>query len=120
MDTPSRWPSLSVTLIGIGNITVWVAYSFRGLHWLWSLTLLIVLAFAAGWYSRAKLWGIVLIMLAPTMFVGGEYHGHPWQWLVYGQYAFFAQNMAPFIVGYCVVVGIGKLARNRFAPLRPA
>jgi len=118
-----RWPLLPITLIGIANVEAWYAYSFWGLNWRWSLFLLVGLAFIAGWYTREKLWGTVLVMLVPTMFVGGDYHGHPWQWLVFSFVnplilGYFLQNMTPIVVGYWVLVSVGvftraKLARHR-------
>jgi hypothetical protein len=52
-------------------------------------------------------------MFASTMFIGGEYHGHPWQWLVYGQYAYYMQNMFPILLGYGLTISIGRLAGSR-------
>jgi hypothetical protein len=105
-------------LIGIANTPAWyVVNEFWGLD-RWSLMILMGLAFMAGWYTQEKFWGSVLVMLAPTMFVGGAYHGHPWQWLMNGQYGYFVQSMTPLIVGYCAIIGIGRLVRTRFVKRR--
>jgi hypothetical protein len=118
MGTLLRWPFLPVLLIGIANIPVWCAVNaFWGVD-RWSLMLLMGLAFMAGWYTQEKLWGTALVMLAPTMFIGGAYHGHPWLWLMYGRYAYFVQSMTPFIIGYCVIIGIGRLVRTRLVQRR--
>jgi hypothetical protein len=120
-----RWPLLPVTLIGIANVPAWYGLAFWGLDWRWALTLPIGLAFMAGWYTQEKMWGTLLVMLAPTMFIGSERHGRPWQWLVFGfanpiLLAYFVQNMTPLILAYCAVIGIGRVARIKFIQHRTA
>jgi hypothetical protein len=107
-----RWPLLPILLIGIANIAVWYGFAFSGLSWQWSLTFLVNLAWLAGWYTREKLWGTVIVLLIPTMFIGGEQHGQPWQWLVYS-FGYFVQNMAPIILAYFAVFGIGRLTKAK-------
>jgi hypothetical protein len=119
MNRLLRWPVLPILLIGIVNIPAWYAWAFWGLDRRWSLMALVGLGFVAGWFTQEKLWATIVVLLVPTMFLGGEYHGQPWQWLVYGllnpfRLAYFAQNMGPVVVAYVAVVGVGWFARLRF------
>lgn len=79
-----RWPLLPVLIIGLLNIPAWYGFAYWGLNRWLGVTSLLVLALCAGWFATEKPWGIVLAMMAPTMFVGDGHHGYPWQHLIFG------------------------------------
>jgi hypothetical protein len=119
MRSVFRHPLLGVFLIGCVNIPVWYGFTFWGMDWRPSVLALIGLAFLSGWCTRYKAWGTLLVMLAPTMFVGSERHGRPWMWLAYGflhplLWIYFLTNMVTIICVYCVLIYAGHAANRRF------
>jgi len=114
-----RHPLSGVFLLGCVSIPVWYGFAFWGGDWRGAVPVLIVLAFLSGWYTRDKAWGTLLVMLAPTMFLGSERHGRPWMWLAYGfriplLWIYFLENMDLIIVSYCVLIGIGRLTNTAY------
>ena len=116
-----RWQLLPILLIGLANIPLWYGFAYWGQNpWL-SVVGLLVLALVAGWFATRMVWGVVLAMLPPIMFVGGEHHGYPWQWLIVGvRYPplliYFLMNMTPIISGYVVLISLGRYARFKLLP----
>lgn len=108
-------------LVGMANIPLWYGFAFWGLNpWLFVIGLL-VLALAAGWFATQMIWGVVVAMLPPIMFVGGQHHGYPWQWLIFGvRYPplliYFLMNVAPIIGGYVALTSLGRYARFKLLP----
>jgi hypothetical protein len=117
MGVWSRQRFLPVLLIGAASIPVWYGENeFWGSN-SWCAALLSGLIFISGWCTREKVWVTFLVMMSPTMFIGGAYHGHPWQWLLNGLRTpalprYFAQNMTLLTVACLALISIGRLARR--------
>ena len=69
MRASLRWPLLPVLLIGVANILAWHAVNAYWVCWS-GADVAIGIALVAGWYARENFWGVVLLMLVPTMFIG--------------------------------------------------
>ena len=84
MGAIQSWPLLPLLIIGIVNVLACYWTVYWGLDWRIGVLTLISLALAAGWFTTERTWGIVLALMMPVMFIGGERHGRPWHWLIGG------------------------------------
>jgi hypothetical protein len=118
MTSIQSWPLLPLLLIGLINVLVcyWTAY--WGLDCRIGFAALTVLAFAAGWVTPEKLWGAVLALLVPVMFLASQ--GRPWQ-LPIGLIVYpfllihFVLNIGPIVAAYALAISIGHWTRRRTA-----
>jgi len=105
---------LIVLALGLTNIAAWYGLAFWGLNAHFAVFILVLLPVAAGWCEAERPWGIVLILLIPVLFIGGERHGKPWHWLICPLlWPYFAVNMGPVILGYRILVELGRWLTRR-------